>query len=409
MPACTTWSPSWTTPNVGGVANFTLYRVQGPTLRPGLLWTPVVHVPAVPAEEAFTAIDSTELVDGETYTYFAVATYADGVQSDASNLVTITAVNAPAVADNDAYATNEDTPLTVQATGVLANDSDPDSDVTLTAALLGGPSHGSLNFGTDGSFSYTPVANYFGPDSFTYRAVSGASTTNVATVSITVVSVNDAPAPFHLADQAIDQDTSAGPLAFTVLDEVPATVTMTGSSSNTTLVPNASIVFGGTGANRTVTVTPAAGRTGTAVITVTAIDADGAATQDTFTLTVRPTLAALYAFVNVRNAPAVPGATFKAGSAVPMQWRYAQGATAVDSAALAFAVTVEGPAPATTLRNTDTGNSSFRYKASSKTWSFNLQTKEIDGTSLPVGTYTVTIRASDPRYASQTFQIRLVK
>ena len=125
---------TWTTPNVGGVSTFTLYRVAGATLRPGLLWAPVANVATVPGQERYTAIDTTELVDDATYTYFAVATYADGIQSDPSNLVTITAVNAAAVAGNDAYATNEDTPLTVQAPGVLANDSDPDSDVALHGA-----------------------------------------------------------------------------------------------------------------------------------------------------------------------------------------------------------------------------------------------------------------------------------
>ena len=62
---------------------------------------------------------------------------------------------------------------------------------------------------------------------------------------------------------------------------------MSGSSSNTTLVPNGNIVFGGSGANRTVTVTPAANQSGTATITVTV--SDGALTaSDTFVLTVTP-------------------------------------------------------------------------------------------------------------------------
>jgi hypothetical protein len=402
---------NWTTPNVGGVANFTLYRVDGPTLRPGQIWTAVAHVAAVPGTESYRALDTTELVDGAKYTYFSVATYADGVQSDASNLVTITAVNDPAVADDDAYATSEDTPLVVQATGVLANDTDPDSDVTLTAELVSGPSHGSLTFGTDGSFSYTPAANYFGPDAFTYRAVSGASTTNVATVSITVVSVNDAPAAFDIVDQAIDQDTSAGPLGFTIVDEAPATVTMTGSSSDTTLVPNTSIVFGGTGANRTVTVTPAAGQSGTAVITVTAIDADGAARQDTFQLTVRSTVTALYTFVGVKNLPPPDGAKFKAGSAIPMSWQYRRGSTVVDSAGLGYLIKFAGPLPLKTQVNTDTGSSNFRYQASSKTWLFNLQTKDLaTGRGLAPGTYEVTITPKDPRYApSPTFLVTLVK
>ena len=58
-------------------------------------------------------------------------------------------------------------------------------------------------------------------------------------------------------------------MSFTISDDDLATVAVSGSSSNTTLVPSANIVFGGSGADRTVTVTPAANQSGTATITVT--------------------------------------------------------------------------------------------------------------------------------------------
>ena len=60
------------------------------------------------------------------------------------------------------------------------------------------------------------------------------------------------------------QGTPKGPIAFTVDDDESAagSLTVSGTSSNQTLVPNASIAFGGSGASRTVTVTPAAGQAG---------------------------------------------------------------------------------------------------------------------------------------------------
>src|SRR5262249_45803931 len=79
----------------------------------------------------------------------------------------------------------------------------------------------------------------------------------------------------------------SGAIAFTVSDAetAPGSLTVTGSSNNTSLVPNANIVFGGSGANRTVTVTPAANQNGTATITVNV--SDGLASgSDTFLLTV---------------------------------------------------------------------------------------------------------------------------
>ncbi len=59
------------------------------------------------------------------------------------------------------------------------------------------------------------------------------------------------------------------------------------TSSNSTLVPNANIVLGGTGTDRTIAITPAAGQSGTTTITVTV--SDGISTSsDTFQLIVNP-------------------------------------------------------------------------------------------------------------------------
>jgi ELWxxDGT repeat protein/VCBS repeat-containing protein len=95
-------------------------------------------------------------------------------------------VNNPPVAGADAYTADQDTALTLGAAGsVLANDTDADHD-PLTASIVTGPTHGSLTLNADGSFTYTPVAGYVGPDSFTYRASDGFDPSNVATVSLTV-------------------------------------------------------------------------------------------------------------------------------------------------------------------------------------------------------------------------------
>ena len=82
--------------------------------------------------------------------------------------------------------------LTAGAPGVLANDTDADHD-TLTAVIAVDPSHGTLILNADGSFTYTPYANYNGSDSFAYKANDGTADSNVATVNLTVNPVNDAP------------------------------------------------------------------------------------------------------------------------------------------------------------------------------------------------------------------------
>ncbi|MDB5756816.1 MAG: hypothetical protein JWM30_105, partial [Burkholderia sp.] len=63
------------------------------------------------------------------------------------------------------------------------------------------PAHGTLSFANDGSFIYTPIANYFGSDSFIYKANDGSGDSNPATVSIDVNPVNDAPVA---ADKTIE-------------------------------------------------------------------------------------------------------------------------------------------------------------------------------------------------------------
>src|SRR5207247_1765791 len=93
---------------------------------------------------------------------------------------------------NDSYITAEDTTLNVAAPGVLANDSDVDGDI-LSAILVSQPAHGSLTLNGNGSFSYTPAANYNGTDSFTYKANDGLADSGIATVSITITGANDAP------------------------------------------------------------------------------------------------------------------------------------------------------------------------------------------------------------------------
>lgn len=102
-------------------------------------------------------------------------------------------LNAAPVAVDDAYATLEDTIRNVGVFGgVLANDTDADGD-PLTAVLDTDVSNGSLTLNADGSFSYDPDLNYCGVDSFTYHANDGFADSNIATATITVFCVNDAP------------------------------------------------------------------------------------------------------------------------------------------------------------------------------------------------------------------------
>lgn len=91
-----------------------------------------------------------------------------------------------------------------------------------------------------------------------------------------------------VADQTVNQNSSAGPISFTVGDvETPSgSLVMTAGSANTTLLPVANIVFGGSGSSRTVTLTPATGLYGTVAVTLTVTDTDGYPASTAFILTV---------------------------------------------------------------------------------------------------------------------------
>ena len=105
---------------------------------------------------------------------------------------TLTQPNTPPQAVDDAYSTDEDALLSIAAPGVLDNDGDVNGD-DLTAVLVADVSYGTLTLNADGSFSYLPQANFNGSDSFTYRADDGADESDLATVTISVNAVNDAP------------------------------------------------------------------------------------------------------------------------------------------------------------------------------------------------------------------------
>jgi VCBS repeat-containing protein len=115
-------------------------------------------------------------------------------------------LNAPPVAQDDSYAVDEDTVLLVPGPGVSGNDADAEG-AALAVALVAGPAHGTLALNPDGSFSYTPDADFNGSDSFTYRANDGGLDSNLATVALAVNPVNDAPTAAD-GGASTDEDTA---------------------------------------------------------------------------------------------------------------------------------------------------------------------------------------------------------
>lgn len=211
------------------------------------------------------------------------------------------------VAVADAYGMLEDgAPLTVAAPGVLGND----SGSNLSASLVTGvnPANGSLTLMGDGSVQFTPTANFFGAESFTYTATDTVSSqvSNVATVTISVTGVNDAPSFTAGANQTVTAGAGAQTVAgwASAISKGPANESaqaMLPFLVNVTSNPAIFSTLPAVAANGTLTYTPVAslGVTTTANVSVQAKDDGGTANggADTsaaqiFTITVNAAAAA---------------------------------------------------------------------------------------------------------------------
>src|SRR4029453_1887873 len=114
--------------------------------------------------------------------------------------ITVASVNDAPVANAQAVTTDEDTAKTIVLSATDAEGS------PLTYTVVASPAHGTLS-GIAPALTYTPAANYNGPDSFTFKANDGSVDSNVATVTITVTAVDDAPMAAN-DSYATDEDTA---------------------------------------------------------------------------------------------------------------------------------------------------------------------------------------------------------
>jgi hypothetical protein len=231
-----------------------------------------------------TAPDYETPTDGNTsglntYVVQVNATDNAGNVSAQTVTVTVTNVNEAPAAGNASITTNEDT----AKSGSLPAASDVDGD-TVTYTKAGDPAHGAVTVNTDGSYTYTPSANYNGADSFSYTISDGNGGTNTYTVSITVDPVNDAPVASTVAPTAGTVGTPLTPLTVPVFTDIDGpTISYSATLSDGSPLP-AWLSFDP--ATRTFSGTPPAHADGSYVLKVTG--SDGTLSDSvSFTLTVQ--------------------------------------------------------------------------------------------------------------------------
>jgi len=318
--------------------------------------------------------------------------FEQGRQAMADAIVALRSLlNQPPVATDDAYTLNEDSALNVTGSGVLQNDSDPNHDA-LTVSLIQAPSHGTLTLNANGSFAYTPAANFNGTDSFRYRAADATTSSNVATVTLTVAPVNDAPVARAGADISVSCSSPA--------------VTLNGAASSDVDGDPLSYAWSGpfgTASGVSPTVTFPIGRS-----TVTLTVSDGRASSQ----------ASVVVAVNVQVVGLLPplGAVVPEGQPVPVPDRaYRQGSTLPLKLQLfcgARNLTLSDVAPPTIVRivrtsaaipvvviDLDAGGSNdngFVFRFADGLWIYNLSTQ-----ALIAGTYNIVFQMPDStRYAA---------
>src|SRR5207249_4145489 len=144
--------------------------------------------------------------------------------------------------------------------------------------------------GTNRSMAITPVTNQNGTATITITVADSEGASASSWFVLTVNPVNDPPTLSSVANQSTNEDTPTAAIPFSIGDaETPAgSLTVSAHSFNQGLVPDANIVFGGSGSNRTLTLMPATNQSGATTITITVADPGGASASRSFILTVNP-------------------------------------------------------------------------------------------------------------------------
>lgn len=153
--------------------------------------------------------------------------------------ITVTPVADAPIAQNQTVSTVEDTARVIN---LLATDADGN---TLTYSIVTQPAHGVVVLALNAA-TYTPNANYTGPDSFTFRANDGIANSNNATISITVNPVNDPPVAQAQSVTAAEDtpkvitlgatDIDGGPLTYSIV-VAPLHGTFIGTAPNLIYTP----------------------------------------------------------------------------------------------------------------------------------------------------------------------------
>jgi len=174
---------------------------------------------------------------------------------------------------------------TVNLSGISSGATNEAQTLTVTAvssntAVVANPTVTYTSPNATGTLTFTPKANAWGTAAITVTVNDGGASNNIVSRTFNIV-VDAPPTISSISNRTIPEDSTTSAIAFTVGDaeSTASSLITTATSSNQSLVPDSSVILGGSGANRTVTIAPVIGQAGIATITLTV--SDGIATSST--------------------------------------------------------------------------------------------------------------------------------
>jgi len=291
------WSPNRETPENTPLTSKVVMAtdVDSTVLTYSLVSQPTYGTVVIQPDGTFTYTPKANYIGHD---FFSFRAYDGQLYGNVASMeVFVYPVNDAPVAASASATTPEDTPISGvvkatdydSATSVYTVSSQPafgqawafdtPAPPTLTYSVVSGPSHGTLAFNTNGTYTYTPAANYSGSDSFTYRASDGSLFSNIAKVSLTVTSVNDAPVAAAASAITAEDTPISGSVKATDVDSSTLTYSLVSGPSHGTLAFNA---------NGTYTYTPDANYNGSDSFSYRASDGSLFSNNAAVNLTVTP-------------------------------------------------------------------------------------------------------------------------
>jgi VCBS repeat-containing protein len=214
-----------------------------------------------------TSDTPTSLASNRTISWQVTDANSDGVGAQNSVVVTSAiAVNPTPDPVNDSFTVKEDQTLT----GSVADTDVGNAPGTYT--VVSNVSYGTLNLNADGTFSYTPTADYNGSDSFTYRVTDANGDSAIATATITI---DPTPDPVSDTFTVKEDQLLTGSVADADVGNAPGTYTVVTNVSHGTLTLNSDGTF---------SYTPTADYNGTDSFTYCVTDANGDSARERVTL-----------------------------------------------------------------------------------------------------------------------------